>query len=102
MTQKVAEFVAEKDIGRIRIKPWVLGEEPLPVEKEPAGHHHMGGTRMAADATQGIVDADCRVFGQPNLFVAGSSVFPSSGYANPTFTIVQLALRLSEKLATEV
>ena len=102
MTQKVAEFVAAKDIGRIRIKPWVLGEEPEPVDKEPAGHHHMGGTRMAADATQGIVDSDCRVFGQPNLFIAGSSVFPSSGYANPTFTIVQLALRLSEKLATEV
>lgn len=102
MTQKVAELVAEKDIGRIRIDPWVLGGESEPAEKEPAGHHHMGGTRMGTDASQGVVDADCRVFGQPNLFVAGSSVFPSGGYANPTFTIVQLALRLSEKLATEV
>ncbi len=45
------------------------------------------------------VDRDCRVFGVANLHVAGSSVFPTSGHANATFTIVQLALRLADHLA---
>ena len=46
----------------------------------------------------GVVDADCRVFGQANLYIAGSSVFPSGGHANPTLTLVQLALRLANHL----
>jgi choline dehydrogenase-like flavoprotein len=45
-----------------------------------------------------VVNADCKVHGLSNLFVAGSSVFPSSGAANPTLTIVQLALRLADRL----
>jgi choline dehydrogenase-like flavoprotein len=61
-------------------------------------HHHAGTTRMAADATRGVVDADCRVHGAVNLFVAGSSVFPTSGWANPTLTIVALAFRLADHL----
>jgi choline dehydrogenase-like flavoprotein len=57
--------------------------------------HHMGTTRMHADPRRGVVDADCRVHGITNLYVAGSSVFPTSGAANPTLTIVALALRLA-------
>ena len=60
--------------------------------------HHMGTTRMHADPGRGVVDADCRVHGVDNLYVAGSSVFPTSGTANPTLTIVALALRLAEHL----
>lgn len=62
------------------------------------GHHHMGTTRMHPDPRHGVVDVDCRVHGVPNLFVAGSSVFPSVGYANPTLTLVALAGRLSDYL----
>jgi choline dehydrogenase-like flavoprotein len=58
----------------------------------------MGGTRMSASSATGVVDADCKVHGLSNLYVAGSSVFPSSGAANPTLTIVQLALRLADRL----
>jgi choline dehydrogenase-like flavoprotein len=57
--------------------------------------HHMGTTRMHEDPRQGVVDADCRVHGAANLFVAGSSVFPTGGTAGPTLTIVALALRLA-------
>lgn len=65
----------------------------------PSGTHHlMGTTRMHADPRLGVVDADCRVHGMENLFVAGSSVFPTGGYANPTLTIVALALRLADHL----
>jgi choline dehydrogenase-like flavoprotein len=62
------------------------------------GKHHIGTTRMHADPKQGVVDPDCRVHGLTNLYVAGSSVFPTSGYANPTLTIVALALRLADHL----
>lgn len=62
------------------------------------GNHHMGTTRMAAAPKDGVVDATCRVHGIGNLYVAGSSVFPTSGAANPTLTIVALALRLAALL----
>ncbi len=62
------------------------------------GKHHMGTTRIHDDPRQGVVDADCRIHGMSNLYIAGSSVFPTGGYANPTLTIVALALRLAEHL----
>jgi choline dehydrogenase-like flavoprotein len=60
--------------------------------------HHMGATRMHSDPEHGVVDSDCRVHGVSNLFVAGSSVFPTGGTASPTLTIVALALRLAAHL----
>jgi choline dehydrogenase-like flavoprotein len=63
------------------------------------GKHHMGTTRMHADPAQGVVDANCRVHECENLFVAGSSVFPTGGCTNPTLTIVALAVRLADHIA---
>jgi choline dehydrogenase-like flavoprotein len=60
--------------------------------------HHMGTTRMSTTPRFGVVDADCKVHGVENLFIAGSSVFPTSGHANPTWTIVALTLRLADHL----
>ena len=62
------------------------------------GPHHMGTTRMAVSARCGVVDEHCRVHSLDNLYVAGSSVFATGGYANPTFTLVALALRLADRL----
>jgi choline dehydrogenase-like flavoprotein len=53
---------------------------------------------MSTDPRQGVVDAQCRVHGVDNLFIAGSAVFPTSGHANPTLTLVALAVRLAEHL----
>ncbi|WP_419898819.1 GMC oxidoreductase [Roseomonas sp. USHLN139] len=64
----------------------------------PVGGHHIGTTRMASSPREGVVDADCAVHGAPNLFVASASVFPSCGHANPTLTVVALALRLAAHL----
>jgi len=64
------------------------------------GNHHMGTTRMSSDPKQGVVDADGRVHGIANLFIAGSSVFPSCGPVNPTFTIVALAIRMADHIKT--
>jgi choline dehydrogenase-like flavoprotein len=58
----------------------------------------MGTTRMHADPKHGVADADCRVHSVPNLYLAGSSLFTTSGYANPTLTIVALADRLGRHL----
>jgi len=62
------------------------------------GNHHMGTTRMADDPKQGVVDANGRVHGIGNLLIAGSSVFPSCGAVNPTYTIVALALRMADHI----
>lgn len=63
--------------------------------------HHMGGTRMHSDPAHGVVDPSGRIHGMENLYVAGSSVFPTSGFANPTLTIVALALRMADQLRAE-
>jgi choline dehydrogenase-like flavoprotein len=62
----------------------------------------MGTTRMHPDPRRGVVDANGRVHGIANLYVAGSSVFPTSGSANPTLTIVALALRLADHLQEQL
>jgi len=64
--------------------------------------HHIGTTRMSNTPRSGVVDSDCRVHGVDNLFVCGSSVFPTGGYANPTLTIIALTLRLGELLTEEL
>ncbi|MDN4612902.1 GMC oxidoreductase [Leifsonia sp. F6_8S_P_1B] len=63
------------------------------------GFHHIGTTRMSARPGDGVVDADCRVHGVDNLYIASSSVLRTSAEANPTFTTVCLALRLAHHLA---
>jgi choline dehydrogenase-like flavoprotein len=64
--------------------------------------HHMGTTRMDDGPRQGVVDRNCRVHGIGNLFVAGSSVFPTCGSDTPTVTIAALALRLADHIAAEL
>ena len=64
---------------------------------EPA-LHHLGGTRMHDDPALGVVDRNARAHGVDNLYIAGGSVFPTGGFANPTLTIVALSLRLAEHL----
>lgn len=61
--------------------------------------HMMGGTRMAATPAEGVVDRDCKVFGTTNVFVAGASVFPSGGMANPTFTALALTARIGDRIS---
>jgi choline dehydrogenase-like flavoprotein len=67
-------------------------------ENMEAGRHHCGTTRMTDDPNTGVADRNCKVNNISNLYLAGSSLFPTIGYANPTLTIVALALRLSDHL----
>ncbi|MDE2350088.1 MAG: GMC family oxidoreductase, partial [Gammaproteobacteria bacterium] len=80
-----------------------LAYDPQELEAEMTrygayGGHHIGTARMGTDPRDSVVDADCRVHGVDNLSIAGSAVFPTSSQANPTLTIVALALRLAARL----
>ena len=70
--------------------------DPLISAHPICGYHHMGTTRMASDAKHGVTDGDGKVHGIANLYIAGSSLFPTSGWANPTLTILALALRTAD------
>jgi choline dehydrogenase-like flavoprotein len=87
-----------RSAGLGRFEPW--GEFEGYARPRFAGlHHPMGATRMHSDPRFGVVDDDCRVHGLPNVYVAGSSVFPTGvGYANPTLTLLALATRLADHL----
>lgn len=91
-------------LGRINGADWLRDPGPeWPVDETVgkhhiAGYHHMGTTRMSASPATGVVDPQCRVHGYANLHVAGSSVFPTASWANPTLTILALARRLADDL----
>jgi len=96
--QAVAEELGRTGLGRLQIEEWLSADITSWAPELEGGHHHMGTTRMSEDPSQGVVDPSSRVHGIANLYVAGSSVFPTCGSANPTLTIVALALRLADEL----
>lgn len=102
-TLAFAAWFADQGLGRVQIYDWVLTETPIEIAsatgESMSSWHHMCSTRMSDDPAKGVVDADCRVHGIANLYIGGSSVFASTGFVNPTHTIVQLALRLGDHLA---
>ena len=94
-TQEIInEELQHAGIGRLQID---LEDETPPLEIT-GGWHHMGTTRMHDNPKQGVVDASSRVHGMSNLYIAGPSVFPTCGCANPTLTIVALTIRLADHL----
>ena len=93
----VGETFATAGLGRLELSPEVREATPQTLVCAEAWHH-IGTTRMSDDPRSGVVDRDCRVHGLGNLYVAGSSVFPTTGIVNPTFTIVALAIRLADHL----
>jgi len=94
----VARWLALSGVGRLDTRPpggtWresVVGQ-----------HHHMGTLRMSSAASGGVVDPDLRFHDVPNLYAAGSAVFPTYGHVNPTLNLVALSLRLADHLADSV
>ncbi|MEM7395896.1 MAG: GMC family oxidoreductase, partial [Verrucomicrobiota bacterium] len=90
----LAVQLARASRGRMKI---CLSEEH-PWNGSFAANHHMGTTRMSEDPKQGVVDREGRVHSLANLYVAGSSVFPTCGMAHPTHTIVALTLRMADRV----
>jgi choline dehydrogenase-like flavoprotein len=97
--QTLGQQVGAAGIGRIKLMEDIEDEkdDTMPVTTS-AGWHHMGTTRMSGDARKGVVDANCKVHGISNLYVASSSCFPNGAGVNPTFTIVALSIRLADHL----
>jgi len=93
-------------LGKLQTSPWLEdGTANWPVDPTVGNHpiggyHHMGTTRMSASAATGVVDGNCTVHGYANLHIAGSSVFTTGGWANPTLTILALSHRLADHLDT--
>src|SRR3546814_7749521 len=83
-------------LGAISPDHWLLDRGSGWRRELKESFHHIGTTRMAASPARGVVDADCRVHGNENLYIAGSSIFPTSGAVSPTYTIVALAIRLTD------
>lgn len=75
-----------------------MPEDDEPPKQLKGGYHHMGTTRMHVNPKMGVVNEHCRLHGTNNLYIIGSSVFPTSGYANPTLTIAALSFRLADYL----
>ncbi len=94
LQERLARALEASGIGRLE------PGEGTPVYTDAS--HHMGTTRMGVTPRNAVIDPDCRLFEVPNLFVASSAVFPSCGHANPTLTILALALRLADRLAREL
>jgi choline dehydrogenase-like flavoprotein len=93
-----AKMFASKGLGRIKVDDWVLDDnsKELPgMELGRPGLHHMSTTRMSHSCKEGVVDMNQKVFDVDNLYIGGSSVFSTGGAVNPTFTIVQMTLRLA-------
>lgn len=92
-------FLQTSGVGRAELPPPLSGQ-PWPASLERQGTwHHMGTTRMHSSPRQGVVDANCRAHECKNLYLAGSSVFPTVGANYPTVNLVALAVRLSDHLA---
>ena len=92
-TTKLYETAVNNLQGTVSYPPWATIKSQLVVNG-----HHLGTTRMWNDAKQGVVDSNLKVHSLDNLYVAGSSVFPTACISNPTFTIIMLSIRLADHL----
>lgn len=93
-----AKCLQEANIGTLRLDRQLINNSlELPYDLR-GGQHHCGTTRMSSSPKTGVVDKNLKVFNSDNLYILGSSVFPSNGWVNPTFTIIALSLRLSNHL----
>ncbi|MEZ2126354.1 MULTISPECIES: GMC oxidoreductase [unclassified Sinorhizobium] len=98
----LSEWLGRNSIGHLTfLKPADALEEWVGSQAID-GYHQLGLTRMSRSRQTGIVDGDCQVHDIPNLFIAGSSVFPTSSQANPTLAAVAMSLRLADHLASRV
>jgi len=93
--EEFGNLCRKDDLGRIAIKDSISNLEGY---EQLGANHHLGGTKMGINKSESVVNKDLKVHDINNLYISGSSTFVTSGYTNPTFTIVQLAIRLAEKI----
>ncbi len=101
-TLRIGEELARLRLGRLQLHEWLLAGDDFWPDPIWSGCHHIGTTRMSDEPRSGVVDRNCRMHGVSNLYVAGSSVFPTGSYVTPTLTIVALALRIADHVKGEL
>jgi choline dehydrogenase-like flavoprotein len=89
-------------LGRPIPSAWLDSEQPVRDGDLVGTYHHIGTTRMSKSPHDGVVNENCQSHGVDNLFIAGCSVFPTGGHANPTLTIVALAVRLADHIRSRL
>lgn len=89
-------------IGDIQLEGWVVDDSKSWTDRVSDQFHHIGTARMNDSSRLGVVNCDCRVHDIGNLYIASSAVFPTSGHSNPTLTIIALAMRLADRLKSEL
>ena len=94
--EEFANLCRKQDLGRVAIKENIFNLDNF---ENMGGYHHLGGTRIGTNKLNSVVDENLKVHDINNLFISGSSNFFTGGYTNPTYTIVQLSLRLADHLA---
>jgi choline dehydrogenase-like flavoprotein len=97
LTSTIQSEFSRLELGRVRAAEWLSQSSGWEANLVDCAHH-CGTTRMSDTPRLGVVDSSCQVFGIDGLYVSGSSVFPTSGYANPTLTIVALSIRLADHI----
>ena len=97
--EEFADLCRKEDFGRIALKKNV---DEMQEFETLDNHHHLGGTRIGDNPNTSVVDKNLKVHFIKNLFVSGSSIFFTGGYTNPTYTIVQLSLRLADELYSKL
>ena len=98
LAERVRDFLEAEGLASVDLDPRLAARDPAFKTALEDTNHQMGMARMSETPERGVVDADLRVHGTRNLFVAGAAVFPSTGFANPTFTGLALGLRLAASL----
>lgn len=98
----LARALGRSGLGRLKMRRWLTAEDASESEEWGVSSHHIGTTRMGVDPATSVLDANCRVHGTLNLYIAGSSVFPTGGFVNPTLTIAALAIRLADHLDSSI
>ncbi len=99
----IGQQVGASGIGRVKLRNDILdGDEKSVPTSTSGGWHHMGTTRMNNDPKFGVVDENCKIHGIDNIYIAGSSCFPTGAGVNPTLTIVAMSIRLADHLKNKI
>lgn len=97
----VATYLERTGLASVHLDPALLARDPGFLKQGDDSYHHMGMARMANTPAEGVVDRNLKVFGTRNFYVAGAAVYPTTGFANPTFTAMALGLRLAKAICAD-
>jgi len=100
-SELVAQYLERQELASVRLDPALVARDRSYLKQGEDCYHHMGMARIADTPAEGVVDRNLKVFGTRNLYVAGAAVYPTTGFANPTFTAIALGLRLANAICAD-